>query len=628
MVLMRFDNFEISFSEKPLLDKVCGHLKAGDRVCLIGRNGAGKSTLMKLLSGQLSAESGSLWQSPGLRVGTLQQSLPMADSQCVYDVVAQGQAMLGEAVSNWHQLSSKISNDKDLQQLEKIQQYIESNDGWDLVRRIELTIEKLQLPADALMNSLSGGWRRRVELARALVSQPDVLLLDEPTNHLDILAIHWLEKLLHDFKGALLFISHDRTFLQNVANQLWELDRGQLTTWQCSYKTWLERKAHALAVEEVHNAEFDRKLAKEETWIRQGIKARRTRNEGRVRALEAMREVHKARIGVQGKTKMDLVEAGRSGKLVAEAKNLVVGYTDRVIVRDFNFTLLRGDKVGLIGANGVGKTTLLKTLLGEIEPRAGSVRQGTNVDVAYFDQLREQLDDNQTVMDNVAQGRERISLNGKDVHIIGYLEQFLFTPQSARSPVRGLSGGERNRLLLARLFSNPANVLVMDEPTNDLDVETLELLESLLVSFKGTVLLVSHDREFMNNVVTSTLVFENKGIINEYVGGYMDWLRQGGSIEKLNFMSAKCKKEKKLSSQEKDSLQPRKKLSYKLQRELEALPAEIELLEKEQAALSEQTSHAAFFLKPQAEVTKTLGRLAALEQLIDEKLQRWEELES
>ena len=648
MPLLRFDEVSVAYGDQPLLDKASFQIDAGERVCLIGRNGAGKSTLMRLVCGESLPDDGVIRLDDGTKVGILNQDLPLADNQLVYDVVAGGLDGVGELISEWHTLSHKLAHDSvtaaDMKRFEKVQSELEAKDGWSLQQRVEKILERLQLPAEKNMGELSGGWRRRVELARALVSEPDVLLLDEPTNHLDIVTIAWLEKQLKEFRGALLFITHDRAFLQSLATRILELDRGQLTSWDCDYETYLERKAHALEVEAEQNALFDKKLAQEEAWIRQGIKARRTRNEGRVRALKALRVERSERRNLQGSADFKLEAAGRSGKLVVEAKGISHGFDALQVVRDLDFALMRGDKVGLIGANGVGKSTLLKILLGDLQPQAGKIKRGTKMEVAYFDQMRGQLDLEKTVIDNVAEGREKISINGRDRHIISYLEDFLFPPKRTRVPVKALSGGERNRLLLARLFSKPANVLVLDEPTNDLDVETLELLESILVDFPGTVLLVSHDRAFLDNVVGSSLVFEGNGVVREYVGGFEDWLRQGGSLEKLaatgdgGKMSESSVAKSVSAITEATSVSsangnatangtPKKKLSYNLQRELDGLPAEIEVLETAIGAMEEETSSADFYLQDQETVQAALAKLADLNEQLEAKMERWAELE-
>lgn len=640
MQLIRFNQVSIAYGDHPLLDEVEFQIAPGERVCLIGRNGAGKSTLMKAAAGFVLPDDGNIWQKQDLRVGVLNQDVPIADDQTIYSVIASGLNEVGDLLTEWHQLSQAIHDDNDMKRLEKVQGRLESLDGWTFQLRVEQILERFGLESDALMGSLSGGAKRRVELGRALVNDPELLLLDEPTNHMDIITINWLEKQLKEFKGAVLFITHDRAFLRSLATRIVELDRGQLSNWECGYDMYLERKAHQLVVEETQNAEFDKKLAQEETWIRQGIKARRTRNEGRVRALKALREERSDRRNQQGKAQFSVEAAQRSGKLVVELKNISHGYDGRDLIKNFDFCLMRGDKIGLIGANGVGKSTLLKVLLGDLVPDQGSLRQGTKLQVAYFDQMRAQLDLEKTVIDNVSEGRERITVNGKERHIISYLEDFLFSPRRARTPVKALSGGERNRLLLARLFSKPANLLVMDEPTNDLDVETLELLESILVEFSGTLLLVSHDRDFLDNVVSSSLVFEGEGHIREFVGGFSDWLQQGGSMEQLassgqfklgqtkkERMAEKAKEEARAEA-ETSSESPKKKLSYKLQRELDTLPGEIETLEKKIAKLGKATASNDFYLQDQETVQAALAELEQLKVQLEEKIDRWGELEA
>ncbi|MGI9274373.1 MAG: ATP-binding cassette ATPase Uup [Endozoicomonas sp.] len=631
MPLLRFDNTSLAYGDMPLLDNADFQIRKGERVCLLGRNGAGKSTMMKLVSGQIDSDDGSIWKKPGLKIGILNQDLPEQDDKKVYDVVASGLEKVGELISRYHELSLNISSDADMKALEKVQQQLEAADGWSLQLKVDTVIQKLGLPEEKLMRELSGGWRRRVELARALVCDPDLLLLDEPTNHLDIVAIDWLEKQLLDFRGALLFITHDRSFLQSLASRIIELDRGQLTSWECDYKTYLDRKAHQLEVEAEQNALFDKKLAQEEVWIRQGIKARRTRNEGRVRALKALRDERGQRREVQGKASFSLDQAEGSGKLVMEAKNISQAFDNHKVIEDFSLRLMRGDKIGLIGANGAGKSTLLRILLEQMAPQSGTIKTGTKLEVAYFDQLRNQLDLEKTVIDNVAEGRESITINGNNRHVISYLGDFLFPASRCRVPVKALSGGERNRLLLARLFSKPANLMVMDEPTNDLDVETLELLESLLVDFQGTILLVSHDRAFLDNVVSSTLVFEPGGKISEFVGGFDDWLRQGGRIRNLvaEPQTAKPVKRDTKAAELKAEVKPsKKKLSYKLQRELDGLPAEIEKLEEEMAALEERVADPSFYQGDADKVQETLKRLETVTEEIDQKMERWEELEN
>ena len=633
MRLIHFNQVSAAYGAQPLLDKADLQITTGERICLIGRNGAGKSTLMKIAAGMLLPDEGDIWKKQGLRIGMLSQDLPVAADKSVYSVIAGGLAETGELLDRWHTLSHAVTETHHMAELERIQEKLEKLDGWSFQQKIEQITERLGLNPDVTIASLSGGEKRRVELGRALINEPELLLLDEPTNHMDILTINWLEKQLSAFRGALLFITHDRAFLRALATRIVELDRGHLTNWECNYNTYLERKAHQLAVEEAQNAEFDKKLAKEEVWIRQGIKARRTRNEGRVRALQALRAERAERRQLQGKAKLLIENKEHSGKRVAELSDICHGYDGRMLIDQFDFCLMRGDKVGLIGSNGSGKSTLLKIILGDLSPQQGQVQHGTKLKVAYFDQMRAQLDLEKTVIDNVAEGRERITVNGKERHIISYLGDFLFPAERAQTPVKALSGGERNRLLLARLFSKPANLLVMDEPTNDLDVETLELLENLLVEFSGTLLLVSHDRDFLDNVVSSVLVLEAEGKITEYVGGFSDWLRQGGSLQLLEgtsgVNSSKEKKSKNKPTTEKkdnESVPAKKKLSYKLQRELDALPDEIEKLEIEIEQLKVITSAADFYAQDQQKVQQTLQRLSDLTAELDKKIERWTEL--
>ncbi|WP_027706614.1 ATP-binding cassette domain-containing protein [Zooshikella ganghwensis] len=636
MPIMRFDEVSLAFGAMPLLDQVSFQVDSGERICFIGRNGVGKSSLLKVVEGIQDIDGGTLWRQPELRISALPQELPKADEKTVYQVVAEGLAEVGELLTQYHQLTHQANDEASLQTLAHVQSALEQKDGWRLNQRIETMIKRLNLPEDKTMAELSGGWRRRVILAQALVSDPELLLLDEPTNHLDIAAIEWLEQQLAEFKGAVLFITHDRSFLQKVATRIIELDRGLITSWSGDYASFLAHKAHQLEVEASQNAEFDKKLAQEEAWIRQGIKARRTRNEGRVRALQALRKERAQRREVQGKAKLQLDKAEQSGKLVVEAEHVCHGYDEALLIDDFSCRLLRGDRVGLIGPNGVGKSTLLRLLLGQEKPQSGTIKHGTKLEVAYFDQLRLQLDEEKTVLDNVADGRDSIEIGGKSRHIMSYLQDFLFTPERIRTPVKALSGGERNRLLLARMFSKPANMLVMDEPTNDLDVETLELLEEALLDFNGTLLLVSHDRTFLDNVVTSTFVFEGNGQVKEYVGGYHDWIRQGGAFKDL--VSAAQPEESPLPIEKAATLaqqkaenelkRSRKKLSYKLQRELEQLPEEIEDLEQQQSMLEQQVNAPDFYQQEQAQVQSTLQQLTELQQQIEDKLERWTELEA
>ncbi len=635
MTLLKFADVSLAYGAMPLLDHVSWQIARGERVCIIGRNGTGKSSLLRLVKGDQPADDGEIWRAPGLKIGELPQELPRADERTVFDVVAEGLAGVGELLAQYHHLSQNIRDDADLQKLTQVQHELEAKDGWRLQQLVDSTLSRLQLPADKTLAELSGGWRRRVLLAQALVAEPDLLLLDEPTNHLDIGAIAWLEEALLGFQGAVLFITHDRAFLQNLATRILELDRGHLIDWNGDYASFLVHKEQQLAAEETANALFDKRLAQEEVWIRQGIKARRTRNEGRVRALKAMRAERSERRERQGKANIQLEAADKSGKQVIVAEHVSFAHPGgEPLVRDFSIVIQRGDRIGLLGANGTGKTTLLKLLLGELQPTSGTIQAGTRLEVAYFDQLRHQLEPEKTVIDNLAEGRELITIDGQNRHVLSYLGDFLFSPQRARTPVKALSGGERARLLLAKLFSKPANLLVLDEPTNDLDVETLELLEEVLLGFQGTVLMVSHDRAFLDNVVTSTLVFEGEGRVREYVGGYQDWLRQGGSPRLLGVGEAKpeklaapAKAEVPTATPSETAAPARKKLSYKLQRELEAIPGQIDALEAELAELQGQIADPAFYQKPPAETGAVLGRMESLQRDLDALLERWAELE-
>ena len=647
MALLRMNQASLAYGVTPLLDKVSWQIARGERVCVIGRNGTGKSTMLQVVKGVRLPDEGEVWRAPGLKIGELPQELPQDDERRVYEVVASGLQGVGELLTRYQQLSASVTSEDDLQQLTIVQQELEARDGWRLQQLVESTMSRLQLPAEALMSDLSGGWRRRVLLAQALVAEPDLLLLDEPTNHLDIGAIAWLEEVLLDFQGAVLFITHDRAFLQRLATRILELDRGQLLDWDGDYASFLQHKEQLLAAEETANALFDKKLAQEEVWIRQGIKARRTRNEGRVRALKAMRQERSQRRERQGQVSLHISAAERSGKQVVLAKGVSFAYPgEATMFEDFNIQIMRGDRIGFLGANGSGKTTMLKLLLGKLEPTAGSIEIGTNLQVAYFDQMREQLDLEKSVADNVADGSDSITVDGKSRHVLSYLADFLFSPERARTPVKALSGGERARLLLARLFTRPANLLVLDEPTNDLDMETLDLLEDLLLSFSGTVLLVSHDRTFLDNVVTSTLVFDGSLQVSEFFGGFDDWLRQGGSLKLLGMTEKSgadsqaaekndLRQEKptmpgtKLRGGQNDGIiAPKKKLSYKLQLELDGIPAQIEALEQELGTLQERASAAEFYLQPHEHTEPVLLRMQEIEHLLEQLLERWAELES
>ena len=628
MALIKLESASLAYGHVPLLDKVDLQVNAGERVCLVGRNGAGKSTLMRVMEGVAELDEGAVWKKPDLRVGILSQEVPQLDDLTVYDVVAAGLDHMGKVIAEYHHVLHEMETDfSDAinNKLARLQDEIDSNDGWNLEQRITAVISKLELPEDTLMGSLSGGYKRRVMLARALVLEPELILLDEPTNHLDVEAIQWMEEFLLGFNGAVLFITHDRTFLRHLATRIVELDRGKTTSWPGNYDTYLTNKEERAIIEEQQNALFDKKLAQEEVWIRQGIKARRTRNEGRVRNLEKLRNERSARLNKVGNVKLQVESGDSSGKIVAEAEGISKSFGDKVIIAPLTTKIMRGDRIGILGPNGVGKSTLLKMLLGELEPDTGKVELGTKLNVAYFDQQRAVLDPEKTVADNLNFGSDTITINGKSRHVMSYLQDFLFPPARVRSPVKSLSGGERNRLLLARLFIQPANLLVLDEPTNDLDVETLELLEELLCNYDGTLILVSHDRTFLDNVVTSTLAFEGNGVINEYVGGYEDWLRQSRS----NFSKVEKKAATKKASEEKSPVQENKaktKLSYKDQFELDTLPQKIESLESEQVQIQEHVAEPDFYQQDKKDVDKVLARLSEVEKELETTYERWEEL--
>jgi ATP-binding cassette subfamily F protein uup len=612
----------------PLLDGIGFSLEKGERVALVGRNGTGKSTLLKLIAGAITADDGDIAYADGVRVARLDQEVPLETSGSVFDVVAAGLGKIGEAIRRFHHLSHQMTSDPNpaaMQEMEDCQHIIEAAGAWDMEKTVENLLTRLDLPIDADIATLSGGLKRRVLLARALVCQPDVLLLDEPTNHLDLDAILWLEDFLLNWPGTLIFITHDRVFLQRLATRIIELDRGRLTDFPGDYPTYLRRKEELLDAEAKMNAEFDKKLAQEEAWIRQGIKARRTRDMGRVKRLVEMRKERGERRARIGQVNMQVQQAERSGKLVVEAENVGFSYEDRTIVQGLSTTILRGDKVGIIGPNGCGKTTLLRLMLGQLQPTEGKIRLGTSLQIAYFDQYRATLDEEATVIDNVAQGSDRVTVNGRNTHVIGYLQDFLFTPDRARQPVKSLSGGERNRLLLARLFTQPANLLVLDEPTNDLDADTLDLLEELLIDYTGTVLVVSHDRAFLNNLVTSVLAFEGDGKVNEYVGGYDDWVRQRPALASSP-SPAKPAAEKPAPA--KPTSQKPKKLSYKEQKELENLPERIETLEADIAALNTKMGRPEFYQQPKDFITQSRTKLAELEMALEAAYARWEELEA
>ena len=630
MPLLRLDEVELHFGTHVILDRVSMNLDSGQRVGLLGRNGAGKTTLFKILAGELNPDAGERWLKPGARLARLEQELPDGEDVTVYDVVAGGLQAAGRLLARYHQIIASGS-EADMDELANIQQALEAEDGWQLQQRVETVISQLGLPTDTSMAALSGGWRRRVSLARALVTQPDILLLDEPTNHLDIPTIEWLEGHLKSFRGALVVISHDRRFLQNCVTSMAELERGHMSLWQGDYRGFLQFREQELASEARANALFDKKLAEEEVWIRQGIKARRTRNEGRVRALEALREERSQRRERQGTANFSVEDARASGKLVTELKDVSFSWASRPIVDRFSTIIQRGDRVGIVGRNGIGKTTLVKLLLGELQPESGEVQVGTRLEVAYSDQLRGQLDPEANLIDNICGGQEFIEINGRRRHAISYLGDFLFTPERVRTPVKALSGGERNRAILARLFTRPANLLVLDEPTNDLDIETLELLEEILADFKGTLLLVSHDRDFMDSVVTSLLVMGEDGSIEEQAGGYSDWESRGGRLVAEAADGSPTTTSKKISMVDdavtEAKAKPRRKLSYKEQRELDGLPAHIEGLEEKQAGLELEIASPDFYQQPADLVRKQLDNLEKLNSDLESAIERWSALE-
>ncbi len=618
----------MAYGTHALLDHADFQLDAGERVGLLGRNGEGKSTLMKIIAGHIHADQGEVWREPELKIAWLEQAPELNEDESIYDAVAGGLGKLGKLIVEYHELLTHMDgSEQSLKALGDMQHKLETDNGWHFQQRVETTLSKLELPANVKIGSLSGGWRRRVALARALVIEPDVLLLDEPTNHLDFESITWLEEQVLAFQGAVLFVTHDRSFLQKLATRIIDLDRGQLVSWPGNYDDYLRRKAATLEAEANQNAEFDKKLAKEEVWIRQGIKARRTRNEGRVRALKKLRAERAERRSQQGSARLNLSKGEASGKKVIEAIDVSFRYQDKVIINNFSALIERGDKIGLLGPNGAGKSTLLKLLLKQLEPSSGSIELGTKLQVAYFDQLREQLDPEVSVVDSVADGSEFLEIDGSKRHVMSYLSDFLFAPARARSPVKSLSGGEKNRLLLARLFTKPANLIIMDEPTNDLDLETLEILEEKLVAYEGTLLLVSHDRTFLDNVVTSVFVFEGDGIVNEYIGGYTDWFRVAEQQKKQD-AAQRAETEKKNAKKEKPKSEQPKKLSYKQQKEFEELPDLIDRLETKQKVIDAQINDPDFYKQEQSAVNDKLAELEKVNQDLEQAYQRWDELDA
>ncbi|EKA6055450.1 ABC transporter ATP-binding protein [Vibrio parahaemolyticus] len=634
MALLTIHNAQLAFGDHPLLDRAEFALQENERVCLVGRNGAGKSTLMKVLAGDILLDDGKIQITQDVVVSRLEQDPPRNQEGTVYEYVSGGLAEIGEQLKIYHDFLDLVAQDpseKNINRLAKTQEQLDHSNAWRFDDRVKNVLSALKLSPDTLLRDLSGGWQRKAALARALVCDPDVLLLDEPTNHLDVTTIEWLENFLKDFKGSIIFISHDRAFIKSMATRIVDLDRGQLSSFPGDYDNYLLEKEEMLRVEDMQNAEFDKKLAQEEVWIRQGIKARRTRNEGRVRALKKLREERRDRREVQGKVNLNIDDASRSGKIVFEAENVSFAYDGKQIVDNFSFNIMRGDRIALIGPNGCGKSTVLKLLLGQLEAQSGRLHCGTKLEVAYFDQYREILDPEKTVIDNLADGKQEVMVGGRQRHALSYLQDFLFAPKRARTPVKALSGGEKNRLLLARILLKPNNLLILDEPTNDLDIETLELLEEMLANYQGTLLLVSHDREFVDNTVTTSWIFEGDGVIEEFVGGYHDAKQQRDQALAVRFSTEKPAKKEKVVEETPKTTQPKnnsKKLSYKLQRELEALPAKLEQLESDIETLQEQVNNPEFFAKPVEQTQPVLEQLAALEQELEIAFERWEELEA
>ncbi|MEZ9700067.1 ABC transporter ATP-binding protein [Vibrio sp. 10N.261.46.E12] len=633
MALLTIHNGQLAFGDHPLLDRADFVLQENERVCLVGRNGAGKSTLMKILSGNIIMDDGKMQITQDVVVSRLEQDPPRNEQGTVYDYVAGGLAEIGEQLKIYHDLLDLIATDpseKNLNRLTRVQEQLDHANAWRFEDRVSNVLAALKLTAETKLTDLSGGWQRKAALARALVCDPDVLLLDEPTNHLDVATIEWLEGFLKDFRGSIIFISHDRAFIKSMATRIVDLDRGKLSSFPGDYENYLVEKEEALRVEEMQNAEFDKKLAQEEVWIRQGIKARRTRNEGRVRALKKLREERLNRREVQGKAVIQIDDGQRSGKIVFEAENLNFGFEGKEIVKDFSFNIMRGDRIALIGPNGCGKSTVLKLLLDQLKPDSGRLHCGTKLEVAYFDQYREILDPEKSVIDNLADGKQEVTVGGRERHALSYLQDFLFSPKRARTPVKALSGGEKNRLLLARIFLKSNNLLILDEPTNDLDIETLELLEDLLANYQGTLLLVSHDRQFVDNTVMTSWIFEGNGVIEEFVGGYHDAQQQRKQALEYRQVEKPSKPEKVVEETPKTApvkAKP-KKLSYKLQRELEALPMRLEELETQIETLQEEVNDPSFFSKPVEQTQPVLDKLSAAEQELEVAFERWEELEA
>ena len=622
MPLIRFEDISLDIGEQKILTEANVSIEAGERLCLIGRNGAGKSTTFKLITGQIEPDRGSVIFESKLIISQLEQSLPISEDTTVHEIIRSGLSKIELLLKNYHDLVDNASGKTDLLKLESLHKQIDAHGGWNLDQRVNTTISELNLPADKKMNELSGGWLRRVALGKALVQKPDILLLDEPTNHLDISTIKWLEDIVYSYRGTVIFITHDRAFIKKLASRILEIDRGKITSWPGSYSNYLKRKEKSLIDEKNEYAKFDKKLEQEEIWIRQGIKARRTRNEGRVRALVKMREERQARMTHGNQARINIEESEKSGRKVIRAKNINYQYSDEPLIKDFTLNIQRGERIGIVGNNGVGKTTLLRLLLGKIQPQSGTLKLGTNIEIGYFDQVRQKLDLEKSVADNVSEGKTYVKINGKDKHIVGYLKGFLFSPKRSMTPAKVLSGGEKNRIILAKLFTKATNLLILDEPTNDLDMETLDVLEEQLMQYKGTLLVVSHDREFLDNIITSMLIFEGENQLNHYVGNFSDWLNRKKKLTELDHHEESkhiqqdgIKKIKKIT-----------KLSYKEQRALNALPDEIKQLEIEKNTLEEKISLSGFYAQDKKIIQSTMEELNLIAQKIEKKTDVWSDL--
>ena len=622
MPLIRFEDISLDIGEQKILTEANVSIEAGERLCLIGRNGAGKSTTFKLITGQIEPDRGSVIYESKLIISQLEQSLPVSEDTTVCEIIRSGLSKIELLLKNYHDLVANTSGKTDLLKLESLHKQIDAHGGWNLDQRVNTTISELNLPATKKMNELSGGWLRRVALGKALVQKPDILLLDEPTNHLDISTIKWLEDVVYSYRGTVIFITHDRAFIKKLASRILEIDRGKITSWPGSYSNYIKRKEKSLIDEKNEYAKFDKKLEQEDIWIRQGIKARRTRNEGRVRNLIKMREERQARMTHGNQARINIEESEKSGRKVVRAKNINYQYSDEPLIKNFTLNIQRGDRIGIVGNNGVGKTTLLRLLLGKIQPHSGTLKLGTNIEIGYFDQVRQKLDLEKSVADNVSEGKTYVKINGKDKHIVGYLKGFLFSPKRSMTPAKVLSGGEKNRIILAKLFTKATNLLILDEPTNDLDMETLDVLEEQLMQYKGTLLIVSHDREFLDNIITSMLVFEGKNQLNHYVGNFSDWLNRKQKLTELDHHE----KSKNIQQDGIEKIKKITKLSYKEQRSLNTIPDEIKQLEIKKNTLEEKISLSSFYTQDKEKIQSTMEELNFLTQKIEAKTDLWSDL--